>query len=113
MGPSPVGAKVLLGQDGIHQIAGLELGKGRAVGVNQQRNDALIQLLERLLDAIYPLGSHPLDAGFTVEHPWAKATVRRITVGLSRSSITTLKPALCRRSATPVAMSPEPRITTS
>ena len=30
-----VGAEVLLGEDGIHQIAGLELGEGGAVGVNQ------------------------------------------------------------------------------
>ena len=30
-----VGAEILLGEDGIHQIAGLELGEGGTVGVNQ------------------------------------------------------------------------------
>ncbi len=88
-----MGAKILLGQDGIHQIAGLEFGKGGAVGVNQQRYDAQIQLFERLLDALHPLGTYPSTLVSPSNIPWAKATVRRITVGLSRSSITTLKPA--------------------
>ena len=53
----------------------------------------------------------------TVQRPrttaWEKQTVRRMAVGRGRSVMTTCSPARCSRRATPEAMSPAPRMSTS
>ena len=66
-------AQVALGQDGVHQGVGPQLGAAGTVRVRQHRDQAPAQQALRLLDAVRPTGGHILHRHLPQQDSLGKA----------------------------------------
>ena len=80
-------AKVALGQNGVHQRVGMQVGAAGTVGVGQHRNDALREQGARLVRVCGQTGGHILDRRFAVDDGFGegdRAADRRRTLQIGQ-----------------------------